>query len=294
MKWIIWIIIVLCLGVQDSQAQRLRSYRPSQFGNRDQVNWSVSFAQSAVSDYRTGDKQNLEIITSFDITESIDLSLISLIMKGRFRLGVQQETTEESEWVLPTDNDLFMEGIILLPLRWKADPYFATSFQTQITESFRIRSSFISDDYLERTGNLWDPVKTRQGLGFWFRDRGDFGTFGTRIGVSLSQDRANKYTRTTDDFKTRDVKESYKSATGIEFINEADLDLDEGVNYRAKFSLYSTFDDFEVWEMDLTNEIRAQIWRFIGVTLNLDFFYNDRSPELQYRQSLTLGVQQRL
>lgn len=294
MKWIICVLLLLGLGVQTVDAQRLRSYRPSMFGVRDQFNWSVSFAQSAVSDYRSGEKQNLEITTSFDFTQAINLSLIDLVLKGRSRLGISQETTEETEWVLPTDNDLFLENVIVLPFGWKADPYFAASLQTAITESFRVRRSFISGDYLERTANLWDPVTTRQGLGFWFRDRGDYGTFGTRIGVSLSQVRSKVHTRSTDDFKTRDVVESYKAETGIEFINEADINLEKDINYRATFSLYSTFDEFEVWEMDWSNQFRAQIWRFIGVTFNVDFTYNDRSDDLQFRQSLTLGVVQQL
>lgn len=246
----------------------------------------LSFAQSSVSDWKEGEKQNLEIKSSLLSKQRLDIGPVDFTMSLRFKLGVKQQTTETNEFVLPTDNELFGEGLLKLPLQWRVDPYISASFRTQVTESFRI-----SRDKPIRTAKLWDPVTSQQGMGFTYLDRGDFGSLSTRIGVSLKQIRAEIYTTTTDDRKTRDVKESYKAESGIEFINDANLNLDSAISYRSRMGLFGTFDDLEKWTIRWENEIQATVWRFIAVTLSIDIYYDEKqSIETQFRQSLTLGV----
>ncbi len=258
---------------------------------RNTTSMGLSFAQSSVSDWREGEKQNLEINASLNFARLETIGPLQLGITSKFNIGVQQQTTEDSEFIIPTDNEVFAEGVLQVPVKWKVDPYFSASVRTQITESFRISGSPLFGQTLLRTAKLWDPVTSQQGIGFTYYDRGSTGYFSTRIGVSLRQIRADVYTRLTDDFKTRDVVENYRADSGIEFVNDADIRIDSAITYKARLSLFGTFDDLEKWTVRWENEFRARVWRFIGVTLRINVYFDEQqSIDTQYRQSLTLGL----
>jgi len=256
---------------------------------KDKVDWviSLALAQNSIKDWKQGEISGFEFSNSVTFRSSFGFSPFILRFNFNYAAGIIYTNNKDidSHYFMPTDNKLGGECVLVYPVGWKLDPCISAQFNTQLTRSFKyIRGKKIS------TASLWDPVTSIEtfGLELSKANKGDYYT--SRLGLSLKQIRASEFTMLTDDFKTRDVKERYKSQTGIQWSNNAKVAITESLTYRGTLSMFGAFEDLTKWTFKMTNKFEIKVFKAIGVTINFDLAYDERQlVGLQYKQNIRFG-----
>lgn len=271
---------------------------PKQLNEQDSIVFSVSipdlniaFYMSEVvsEDWKTGKIQTFELSSSGDLFEIIKLQRITSNIRFKYNIGAKYEYVNEetSKFVIPTDNSLYAEISTKYSAGWKLDPSYTVNTNTQVTEAFKK----VKEGY-QRTSKFSDPITYQHTFGFIYNasqkmpERIDIGA-----GISIKQIKAEKYKLLTDDKKTKEYVENYKIESGIQFKTEVVKKLSENIEYKGKVEFLSTFDNLNSWVFNNENELQIKIWKIFGISIKLDFNYNDQiKPELFYKQNLKIGV----
>lgn len=253
------------------------------------INLAVFLSESSVDDWKTGAVHSLEFSNSSEFISIISYSNFYTNIKIKALSGVRYEYIEDKNFkdIIPTDNSITSEGTLKYKLGWKIDPFFTTTTNTQITESFKRQINTKI-----RTAKTRDPITLQHTLGFTyniFKKKNQY--IDACIGLSLKQIRAEKYTLLTDDRTTRNIIERYKIENGIQIKVEANYKFAENIDYRGKLDLTTKYEDLEKWITNWENEFQIRIWKIFGISLKMDFYYNEQiKPKLFYKQNLKLGL----
>jgi hypothetical protein len=249
---------------------------------------SVTGTQSIAEDWKQGVKKNLQLITGFDHKSSFNIDTVKIDIELRFNLGYLLENfdDEAEKFFYPTMNDIYGQMMVSYPLGWTMNPFMSVSSQTQPVESFRKMN-----DKLIRTAKFWDPVTIRESMGFCYSYVKNQNNIRSNIGLSLQQVRADKHYMLTDDWKTKDIIERYKTDSGISIKNEMRLKLNDNINYRNSLDLFTSFDDLNIWTLRLENQLDIKIWKFLGIVVDFNIYYDDNQMKnIQYIQNTQLGI----
>lgn len=166
------------------------------------IRWALTIAQSAVQDWKKGECVNVEFNNLLQINHSIKAYNFAFDYEIKTDLGFMHWSDKELQknFIMPKNNLLDCEGKLKYIIGWKIDPFFSACFNTQITDSYK----FNKDEKIYTAG-FWDPVVSRQSWGFEFSMKDKQYDLTSNLGFSLKQTRADKYTMTTDDRKTKDI-----------------------------------------------------------------------------------------
>ena len=258
-----------------------------QFPNKD-IRFSVSASQSATDDWKQGKVQSLTTNSALDYKQVILIDTLKLKFQFKSSIGVKYTNTEkkETETFLPTDNKLFSEGVLTYPVGWKVDPFISASFSTQLTESFRM----LKDDKV-RTAMLWDPVTSQQSFGFEKSYKGKKNSIGSNLGISLKPIRSHYYTKTTDDRKTKDIVERWKTQTGVQWKTSGKWQISKSTNYRGMIDMFATYDELDKWTVKNTNEFKITIYKYLAVLIKINLIYDDKQALYwQYNENMSLSI----
>ena len=198
----------------------------------------------------------------------------------------KEELKINTKYVIPTDNEIFGEAMIKYPMGWKIDPFVSSSIKTQLTESFIVNKGVTT-----ATAKLWDPVTSMQSIGFTYSYLFNKSQITSRIGVSLKQIRANRFTQLTDDFKTPLIKEKYKAEMGIEFKTEATLQVNSSIRYFTILEFFGKYNNLDKITGKWQNELQVSLWKSLSLILKIDLAYDENQrAKLQYKENLRLGM----
>ena len=254
-----------------------------------QTRFSISFSQSNTKDWQQGEKQILESSFLFETKQKLDIFSFQNQITLKTALGVQllkDKNYKGADTWIPTDNELYFDYMLKYPCGWLVDPFYSTTATTQLVESFTLSESNKSVN-----SAFWDPITTLESFGFAYSVSDSLLNLTSRIGISLKQVRAYLNTRTTDDYKTSDLKERYKYERGISFKNDITLSYASNLSHRCTFELFSSFERFENWTVKFQNEFQVKIWEWLGIIIKADVYYDEiQSPSIQYKQSTRIGV----
>lgn len=248
---------------------------------------SLTASQSYTNDYQSGER------SSFDVSLGINGKNLwifeDFMLDGNYKFALgflfEKSSKFKKERTTPSDNELFVETILKYKLGWKLDPYISFNLRSILTEALKY-----SGDKKITTADFWDPVTTQEGLGFAFLHSSNTFRYELRNGISLMQIRAMDYTNLTDDTKTRDVKERYKVKTGIEIVNNLNYKVNESVTLNSTLSLFGDFDNLNVWVVRQENEMKVQVFKYLGILIKVNINYNhNQITEPQYQQNLRIG-----
>ncbi len=256
---------------------------------------SFTFSQSLVDDWKMDKAQIFEINHSLNYRKDFSFDSVLSIPKMlfiptlRYAIGVQYTnlTSQNTDYVMPTDNEIFAEGLLKYPAGWIVDPFVSANFRSQITESFSITRGT-----KRATAKLWDPVISMQSLGFAhsLSDSQRRNVFTNRIGITLKQIRSEHYTLMTDNPKTPE-KERYKADAGIEWKAEFSLKSDNNLSYLSNAEIFYSINRVEESTFRMSNELQVTIWKAIALIIRLELMFDRRQKlGVQYRQQLRAGM----
>ncbi len=261
-----------------------------QFIRKDKIDWifTIGISQSATKDWKQGEVSGFEVSSSLNLRTSFHLdSLFLLRLNYRYAMGMQYTSNKDNNTLIsmPTDNLIFGESVLVYPVGWKLDPCVSAQFTTQFVESYK----YVKGERV-RTASIWDPVTSIETFGFEYSLSGRENFFTSRLGLSLKQIRAEKYTQLTDDRSTAEVKERYKSQTGIQWKSDTKLKITEELTYRGTLGLFGAFEDLTKWTFAMTNQFELKVIKVVGIVVNFNLAYDERQmTALQYNQNLRFG-----
>ncbi len=253
---------------------------------KDKIDWifTIGLSQIAINDWKQGETSGFEFSSSLDLRSSFRIDTFLLRLNIRYACGVQYTSNKDNdfEYFIPSDNLLFGETVFVYPAGWKLDPCVSAQFTTQLMESFMFkhRSRVI-------TASLWDPVTSIESLGFEFSSSGKENYLTSKIGLSIKQIKAEKFTKLTDDYKTNDVKERYKHQSGIQWKTDTKIQITDELTYRGTLGFFGSFEDLRKWSFDMTNQLNLKVFKTIGIIININLNYDERQMmKLQYNQKI--------
>lgn len=258
--------------------------------------FTYSFAQTSLSltmsQYYNDDLQSGKR-NAFDISANTQYKLFKKIyiftndVNTKLNAGMVYEKSDKiaKERFLPNENELFFENVLKYPLNWKLDPYFSFNLRTQLTETIRY-----SGTKKIKSSKFWDPVNTQESAGLAYMFQDSISKLEIRAGLSLQQIRASKYTTTTDDPATRNVKERYKTKRGMETIMQYNCQINKTTSLNSKLSFFGDMEDLNKWDVRSESELKVVIWKSLGIMFKLNLIYIEKQlKSIQIQQSTKIG-----
>lgn len=255
-----------------------------------QVRASLTFSQSLVNDWKQGEAQSFELNHSLNFSKMFCVDTLRLGFAVRWAIGAQYFKTDKinKSYILPTDNELFTESTLRYPRGWLVDPFISANIRTQITESFKV-----STTGKLRTAKFRDPITTIQSLGLAkvIADSSNRNRLLLRLGFSYKQIRSEFHTQMTDNPKTRNIRERWKTEIGMEFKTEANLRFAEYIQWNGNIDLFYNFQELDQTVFRLNGELQANITRLFAIVLHTEGCYDIRQRTgLQYKENFRIGL----
>ncbi|MGC8749173.1 MAG: DUF3078 domain-containing protein [Candidatus Kapaibacteriota bacterium] len=247
-----------------------------------------SFSQSLVDDWKQGKAIVFELNHSFAFKKDFRIDTLIFTPNFRYAIGVQYTnlTAQKLNYIVPTDNEIFAEGLLKYPAGWVVDPFVSANFRTQMTESFTV----VKGDR-RPTAKFWDPVVSMESFGFahTLSDSERRRILTNRLGISLKQIRAENYTTMTDDPRTKE-RERWKSEAGVEWKSETTVRIENNVRLSTTNEIFASLKKLKDSTFRNSTELQVSLWKSLGLVLKLDLMYDQRQKTgMQYRQSMRLG-----
>jgi len=251
---------------------------------------TLTLSQSLARDWKQGEVQSFELNHSLNYANTFRFDTLRLAVAVRWAIGVQYYNAENigQPYILPTDNEVFAEATLRYPRGWLVDPFLSANARTQITESF-----VVSATGKRTTAKFRDPITTAQtfGLARAFADSLNRNRLALRLGFSYKQIRSEFYTQMTDNPKTPNIKERWKTEIGVEFKSDASLKFYENIQWNGSLELFYNFQKLNQTVFRLNGELQANITRLFGIVLRTEACYDIRQRAgLQYKENVRIGV----
>lgn len=194
---------------------------------------------------------------------------------GRTKLGSDQYKT--------TDNEFFLENLLVNNVGWFANPYFSNTIRTVLAKGYKY-----SDEGDQLIAKFFDPGYINQSIGLAYKVSE---SFSIRLGVGFQETFTKEFTNYSDDPETLDKQEKFKFDTGIESVSNLNLKLDDDLLYTSELRLFGTFNELDVWDIRWDNIFTAQVTKLINVNLNLLLIYDlDQIARTQVKEALQIGI----
>ena len=194
---------------------------------------------------------------------------------GRSKIGSTEFRTN--------DNELYLESVLAYKIGWRVDPYFSNTVRSTITYGYDYKSSLT-----EPISNFFDPGYITQSLGFTYNESK---SVFTRLGLGLQEVITNKHRNFTDDANSAGKLEAFKLEAGFESVSDAQVALDENLQYQSKLRLFTRFQKMGVWDVRWDNTVTAKVTKYINVNLNVLVVYEkSQSLKTQLKQALQMGL----
>lgn len=252
------------------------------------IRLNLTGTQSTINDWQQGNVNSLETLLGLDYQQIINIDTFRLRSRITISYGTIYKKDDKllTETFLPTENKFSGEAVLSYPIGWKIDPFISASFQTQISESFKL----VKDNKL-RTAKFWDPVVAQQSLGFEFLYSLNKNNITSNLGISIKQIRAYYHTTQTDNPKTTDIKERYFTDAGIRWKTDINCQFTDNINYRSSIDLFASYSDFTKWSTKFNNDIKITLYKQFAILLTINCNYDEKQALfLQYKQMMSIGI----
>jgi len=187
--------------------------------------------------------------------------------------------------VRKTDDYIDIQTVFTYKLEQYINPYGSISFKSQFGPGYKYNndsantrtavSAFMDPGYLvEAVGLGFQPIKQLK----------------TRVGLALKETFTNQYNIYSDDPATPAVEKT-KVEGGVEWVTEAEIQLDDNILYKSKLEVFAPFKTFTVMTARWDNSIVAKVSKYINVNFG---FLAIQDPVVtlrtQIKEGLALGL----
>ena len=181
-----------------------------------------------------------------------------------------------------TDDDIYLESLLIWRLGTAINPYGAATLRTQFAPGY---------DY-PATGQVqvskfFDPGYLTQSAGVAFRPSP---AFTTRLGAALREVVTSAYTRYSTDPATSEVHKVWTRG-GLESVSDCAAPLGGNVKLVARLELFAPFNAMDRILVRNDYSIVATVNPYVTTNLTLNLIQDvNVSPRTQMKQALSLGL----
>lgn len=253
----------------------------------------ITFTQTNYVDWAEGGDDALAYVLAFvgGISEERahdKWKLLGVLGFGQSKIGGEDARISVNEMVLEVLYNY------KLPKRWSA--YAAGTFRSAIVTGYDYKVPIPDTEPQEfedrEKASFNDP-------GYYtvsFGAQKDFSQkpyiFTSRVGLGFKYTTAQDHYEFgyADDPDTPELDKD-KLETGIDSVTDLDAKFSEDIGLVSKLSLFSTFENMDVWDMRWENTLTAKINKYVNAQFQLIFLFDkDVSGRLQRFQMLSIGL----
>ena len=240
----------------------------------------LNFSQLALDNWTQGGEEALAFVVYSNLGLDYFANPWSFTNKlkvsfGRTKLGSNDFRT--------TDNEIFLENLLVYDANWFANPYFSNTLRTVLAKGYDY-----TDDNRVQIAEFFDPGYLHQSLGLAYKASE---SFMTRFGLAIEETFTNKFRAFSDDEDTDNKVENFRLEEGIESVSNLNLQLDDDLLYTSELRLFGSFQKFDEWDVRWDNIVTAQVTKLINVNLNILLIYDtDQIAKTQLKEALQIGI----
>jgi hypothetical protein len=241
----------------------------------------VNLSQIALSNWSQGGDNAISWV--FVINGTANYKYLPWNLKNSLKLAYGRTKLGDNDY-RTNDNEFYLETVLSYNIGWVVDPYVSNSIRSAVSTGYDYKATPVA---LE-TADFFDPGYITQSIGFAY-NKSKF--ISTRLGLGFQEIITNKYRFYSDDPDTKDKLEAFKFDTGIESVTNTEITIDDNVLYTSMLRLFSSFKEFDVWDVRWDNTINAKISKYFSVNFNvLTVYEKKQSPKTQLKEGLQLGI----
>jgi hypothetical protein len=191
---------------------------------------------------------------------------------GRSKIGFGSYRT--------TDNDLYIENVVVRDVGWVVSPFISNSIRTQVAKGF----DYKVDPEVEIAA-FFDPGYITQTIGFTY-DK--YSNVVTRLGIGFQEIFTNHFRQYSD---PDSFIKRFRFEAGIESVTDINYKIADNIIYSGKLRFFSQFKSLDIWDVRLDNVIAAKVTKYISVNFTYLVVYEKvQSPYTQVKEGLQIGI----
>jgi hypothetical protein len=243
----------------------------------------LTLTQVSYTDWATGGDNSLAFTGSIIGKSVKDEPYTNWANSYKFQYG---EASLSKQGLRKTDDIIDLESIFSYKVHTVVNPYVSANFKTQFARGYEY-----TDSTTTAISDFLDPGYAREAVGLTFAI-----THGvkSRVGAALRETFTSKYARWADDPATPEIEKT-KIEGGIEWVTEAEIEVDSNILFKSKLETFGPFKTFDKWKIYNDNILSAKVSKLISVIFNVTLAYDEFIvSRTQIKESLALGINYQL
>ena len=248
----------------------------------------LSFAQASFRNWQEGGVNTLALSSGINAKASRTSNRWQQTHEMRLAFGfVKQDTLDfrKAEDLIQFLSALQYQGVGFFE---RFNPTFAVSLRTQFAEGFNYNEDPLGQDRVlpVKVSAFFAPATLTQSVGLTYKP---VEWLAQRIGIGLKETVV-----TIERFRVLygvDAEDAVRFEAGMESFTEVDKEVFQNVFYKAKLSLFASFNQPKKPDALWENLIIMKVNRWLNVNFEFVMLYNlDIMSEVQLKEVLSVGV----
>jgi hypothetical protein len=250
------------------------------FGWHHSVVTGVNLTQLAFTNWAAGGENSLAY-TLWANGQSVNTSeMFDWMNSYKFVFGQARLSNQGTR---KTEDELFLESLLLYKMGLHLNPYASLTFRTQFAPGYKYDQT---GDKLQ-VSRFFDPAYLTQSVGMAYRPVPEVVT---RVGLGVREIMTSTYNQYADDPKTAKIEKT-RVLGGMEWVTDVNWDFFDNMKYVSKLEVFSPFNTPDKMTTRWDNVVSAKVNQYVNVLLGIQLLYDEVIlPRTQVKEGLSIGI----
>ncbi len=187
-----------------------------------------------------------------------------------------------SQGLRKTEDEIFLESLLLYKLDLHLNPYASLTFRTQ----FAPGNKYSADGSSIQVSKFLDPAYITQSVGMAWRPLPEVVS---RIGIGAREIVTSDYPQYADDPKTQKIEKT-RVLGGSEWVTDVNWEFVENMKHTSKLEVFSPFTTPDKMTVRWDNTVSAKVNQFVSALLTVQLLYDELIlPRTQLKEGIAIG-----
>jgi hypothetical protein len=261
------------------RAASLKQDTTKPFGWTQQIVTGVNLTQVSFKDWAQGGQNALAYTFWLNGNTTQDMEKTNWSTSYRLAFG---QTRLSDQGLRKTDDEIFLESLLIYKLWTYINPYASFSLRTQFAKGFEYPGGTEV-----AVSKFFDPASLTQSLGAAYKPIPEVVT---RLGIGVREVVTSQFSQYSDDPATADT-EKVKVNGGIESVTNVEWNFAENMQFKSGLELFAPFKTLDEIIVRSDNSITARVNKYVTVGFNVQLI-NDvtTTRRTQIKEVLAIGL----
>jgi hypothetical protein len=294
MRNVLLVLVVLCSGIASAQVEKedierekaLREKAAKAQADTTPVGWThavvagVNLTQASFTNWAAGGENSLAYSLSLIGRSSSKGEQWDWMNTYKFVFG---QARLSDQGIRNTEDEIFLESLLLYKLRVHLSPYASFTFRTQFAPGYK----YSNDGSRIQVSQFADPAYITQSVGMAYRPAPEVIT---RLGIGVRENITSTYRQYADDPKTVEVEKT-RIFGGMEWVTDVNWEFYENMKFASRLELFSPFVTPDKITTRWDNVISAKVNEYINVLVSVQLLYDEVVlPRTQVKEGISIGL----